>query len=43
MAAIAYAGAPDQYLKNFERRTTVKVMPNGLTLIICERPDAPET
>ena len=41
MAAIACAAAQDRYLKNFEQRTTVKVLPNGLTLIICERPDAP--
>ena len=41
MAAIAFAAAQDPYLKNFEQRTTVKVLPNGLTLIICERPDAP--
>ena len=33
--------AQNPYLKNFEQRTTVKVLPNGLTLIICERPDAP--
>jgi predicted Zn-dependent peptidase len=25
----------------FEKRTTVKVLPNGLTLIVCERPEAP--
>ncbi|MGP8269696.1 MAG: M16 family metallopeptidase [Terracidiphilus sp.] len=41
MAAIAFASAQNPYLKNFEQRTTVKVLPNGLTLIICERPDAP--
>ncbi|GGA59317.1 peptidase M16 [Edaphobacter acidisoli] len=29
------------YLSNFEKRTTVKVLPNGLTLIICERHEAP--
>ncbi len=28
-------------LANFEKRVTVKVLPNGLTLIICERPEAP--
>ena len=33
------AGAQD--LQSFERRTTVKVLPNGLTLIVCERPEAP--
>ena len=30
-----------QDLASFERRTTVKVLPNGLTLVICERPEAP--
>ena len=30
-----------QYLNNFEKRTTVKVLPNGLTLIVCERHEAP--
>jgi len=30
-----------QDLKSFEQRTTTKVLANGLTLILCERPDAP--
>jgi predicted Zn-dependent peptidase len=30
-----------QDLKSFERKITTKVLPNGLTLIICTRPDAP--
>lgn len=30
-----------QDLASFEKRTTVKVLPNGLTLIVCERPAAP--
>jgi len=30
-----------QDLKSFEQKTTTKVLTNGLTLIICERPDAP--
>src|ERR1700733_14149580 len=30
-----------QNLADFEKRTTVKVLPNGLTLIVCERPEAP--
>ena len=34
-----FAGAQD--LASFEKRTTVKVLPNGLTLIVCERPEAP--
>ena len=30
-----------QDLASFEKRTTVKVLPNGLTLIVLERPEAP--
>ena len=37
--AVAAAGAQD--LASFEKRITVKVLPNGLTLILCERPEAP--
>ncbi len=33
--------AAGQDLASFENRTTVKVLPNGLTLIVCERPEAP--
>ncbi len=33
--------ATAQDLASFEKRTTVKVLPNGLTLIVCERPEAP--
>jgi predicted Zn-dependent peptidase len=39
MMAMAVAQAQD--LKSFEQKITTKVLPNGLTLIICERPDAP--
>jgi predicted Zn-dependent peptidase len=39
--AAACSGAHAQDLKSFEQRTTVKVLPNGLTLIICERHEAP--
>jgi len=39
--AVAFAGAKAQDLKSFEQRTTTKVLPNGLTLIVCERPEAP--
>ena len=39
--AAACIGAHAQDLKSFEQRTTVKVLPNGLTLIICERHEAP--
>ena len=35
------SAAHAQDLKSFEQRTTVKVLPNGLTLIICERHEAP--
>jgi predicted Zn-dependent peptidase len=37
----AFAGAQAQDLKSFEQRITTKVLPNGLTILICERPDAP--
>ena len=30
-----------QDVASFEKRITVKTLPNGLTLIICERPEAP--
>src|SRR5439155_11422599 len=33
--------AKAQDLASFEKRTHVKVLPNGLTLIVCERPEAP--
>ncbi len=39
--AIFFAGAQAQDLKSFEQKITTKVLPNGLTIIICERPDAP--
>jgi predicted Zn-dependent peptidase len=38
---LVLAGAQAQDLKSFEQRTTTKVLPNGLTLIVCERPEAP--
>ncbi len=34
-------GAGAQDLKSFEQKITTKVLPNGLTIIICERPEAP--
>ena len=42
-AAIALfcLGGMAQDLKSFEQRITTKVLPNGLTIIICERPEAP--
>src|SRR5215813_4400361 len=33
--------SPARFLADFEKRVTVKVLPNGLTLIVCERPEAP--
>jgi predicted Zn-dependent peptidase len=30
-----------EYLARFEKEITVKVLPNGVTLILCERPEAP--
>jgi predicted Zn-dependent peptidase len=38
---LAFASARAQDLKSFEQKITTKVLPNGLTLIICERPEAP--
>jgi predicted Zn-dependent peptidase len=35
----AWAAAQD--VASFEKRITVKKLPNGLTLLICERPEAP--
>src|SRR5438132_10793995 len=36
---ISLAGAQD--LASFEKRITVKKLTNGLTVVICERPEAP--
>src|SRR3954466_6008345 len=36
---IVSAGAQD--VASFEKRTTVKTLPNGLTLLVLERPEAP--
>jgi predicted Zn-dependent peptidase len=42
LCAIAFGWvAKAQDLASFEKRTTVKVLPNGMTLIVCERPEAP--
>jgi predicted Zn-dependent peptidase len=40
-AALTVLAAPAQDLKSFEQKITTKVLPNGLTLIVCERPEAP--
>ena len=37
----ALADAIGQDLKSFEQKITTKVLPNGVTLLICERPEAP--
>ena len=39
--AAPFSSAHAQDLKSFEQRITTKVLPNGLTLILCERKDAP--
>jgi predicted Zn-dependent peptidase len=41
LAGSAIAGARAQDLKSFEQRITTKVLPNGVTIVICERPEAP--
>jgi predicted Zn-dependent peptidase len=41
LAAMSPSVAQGQDLKSFEKRITTKVLPNGLTLIVCERPEAP--
>jgi predicted Zn-dependent peptidase len=41
VAVAALSGAQAQDLKSFEQRITTKVLPNGLTVILCERPEAP--
>jgi predicted Zn-dependent peptidase len=38
---LAALAAPAQDVSSFEKRITVKTLPNGLTLLICERPEAP--
>src|ERR1700678_3110770 len=40
-SAVLVVSASAQDMASFEKRTTVKVLPNGLTLIVCERPEAP--
>ncbi|MGH9493487.1 MAG: M16 family metallopeptidase [Candidatus Sulfotelmatobacter sp.] len=37
LSAVAFA----QDVASFEKRVTVKKLPNGLTLILCQRPEAP--
>ncbi len=38
---LAATGAFGQNIASFEKRITVKTLPNGLTLLVCERPEAP--
>ncbi len=38
---LACGSGSAQDLKSFEQRITTKVLPNGLTILICERPEAP--
>ena len=39
LCTLSLAHAQD--VASFEKRVTVKVLPNGLTLIVCQRPEAP--
>ena len=41
LASLAWRGSCAQDLKTFEQKITTKVLPSGLTIIICERPEAP--
>jgi len=41
LAFVTLSAVHAQDLKSFEQRTTVKILSNGLTLIICERHEAP--
>jgi len=41
LLAVCVATASAQDLASFEKRVTVKTLPNGLTVLICERPEAP--
>ncbi len=40
-SAFLTALAAAQDVASFEKRITVKKLPNGLTILICERPEAP--
>jgi predicted Zn-dependent peptidase len=41
LAALSLGLAAAQDVASFEKRTTVKTLPNGLTVVILERPEAP--
>src|SRR3954454_7850334 len=38
---LGFTSAIAQDIASFEKRVTVKKLPNGLTVMICERPEAP--
>jgi predicted Zn-dependent peptidase len=41
LRSFAQTSSTDPFEKQLEGRTTVKVLPNGLTLVLCERHEAP--
>ena len=41
LLAVSAVLARAQDLASFEKRMTVKILPNGLTVLVCERPEAP--
>jgi predicted Zn-dependent peptidase len=41
LLAVSVAVGRAQDVASFEKRVTVKTLPNGLTVLICERPEAP--
>ncbi|MBI4164725.1 MAG: insulinase family protein, partial [Acidobacteria bacterium] len=42
IALVTFAAvACGQDLASFEKRVSIKVLPNGLTVLVCERPEAP--
>jgi predicted Zn-dependent peptidase len=41
VAALVLTLARAQNLASFEKRITLKVLDNGLTVLVCERPEAP--
>lgn len=41
LVVCAAASAPAQDLAAFEKRVTTRTLENGLTLVVCERPEAP--
>jgi predicted Zn-dependent peptidase len=41
LALVLPLAAQEDLIASFEKRITVKKLPNGLTLLICERPEAP--